>query len=398
MIFALMALLCLVSLALVLRPLLVRSIRRNAGGQANDQAVGQVIGDEKSLQVYRDQLDEIDRDQARGVLPADQAEAARLEVKRRMLALPNDLQAGQRPLAALMPRWMANLGLAIGLVLVILTSLGLYVRFGEPGLPALGYEKRLAAAADPETIDHAARLRYLELQLGEDGQVSDDAQRLEMSRELARRYVVGNEPIKGLEAMRFATQIAPENADLWAEFGEMIFSLGLAQGVVPPAARQAVGRSLQLDPNNPRGLFISALILTEDQRFDQALGLLAALRQQVPDEEPLSLALDQRMADIRQLAKEAAEAPQAPGPTAEDVAAAQDMSTQDRNAMIEGMVQRLADRLADEPDDFEGWARLANAYLVLGRVGDARAALDKLPQDHAQRASLQERIGAAEQN
>jgi cytochrome c-type biogenesis protein CcmH len=62
------------------------------------------------------------------------------------------------------------------------------------------------------------------------------------------------------------------------------------------------------------------------------------------------------------------------------------------------MVQRLADRLADEPDDFEGWARLANAYLVLGRVGDARAALDKLPQDHAQRASLQERIGAAEQN
>lgn len=390
MIFGLMALICLISLALVLRPMVLSAKSERAGPQ--------MVGDEKSLQVYRDQLDEIDRDQARGVLPSDQAEAARLEVKRRVLALPSDLQAGQRPRVALMPSWMSNLGLGLGLMLIILASLGLYVKFGQPGLPMLGYEARLAAASDPETTDHAARLRYLELQLGEDGTVSDQAERLEMSRELARRYIVGDEPIKGLEAMRLATKIAPKNADLWAEFGEMIFSLGMAQGVVPPAARQAIGRSLQLDPNNPRGLFVSALILTEDQRFDQALGLLAALRQQVPDEEPLSLALDQRMSDIRQLAKEAAEAPQAPGPTAEDVAAAQDMNAEDRNVMIEGMVQRLADRLADEPDDFDGWARLANAYLVLGRVPEAKAAAERLPADYAQRAGLLERISAAEQN
>ncbi len=387
MIFALMALVCLASLALILRPLLFER-----------KSPTRMIGAEKSLQVYRDQLEEIDRDQDRGVLPSDQAEAARLEVKRRMLALPGDFDSDLKAPPSRIPAWIANLGMALGMAVLILTSLALYMRFGQPSLPALGYEARLEAAADPQTSDHAARLRYLERQLGDAGQALDDEQRLEMSRELARRYVVGDEPIKGLEAMRLATQIAPDNADLWAEFGEMIFSLGMAQGVVPPAARQAVGRSLQLDPGNPRGLFISALILTEDQRFDQALGLLATLRKQVPDDQPLSLALDQRIATIRQLAKEASEAPDQPGPTAEDVVAAQDMSAQDRNAMIEGMVQRLADRLADESEDFDGWARLANAYLVLKRFEDARAAIAKLPDDHAQRADLLARLDAAERN
>jgi cytochrome c-type biogenesis protein CcmH len=67
----------------------------------------------------------------------------------------------------------------------------------------------------------------------------------------------------------------------------------------------------------------------------------------------------------------------APGPTAEDIAAAQQMSPQDQQAMINGMVERLASRLEANPDDPEGWARLINARMVLGDQAAAQAAYDK---------------------
>jgi cytochrome c-type biogenesis protein CcmH len=65
------------------------------------------------------------------------------------------------------------------------------------------------------------------------------------------------------------------------------------------------------------------------------------------------------------------------GPTAEDVAAAQAMEEEDRQAMIAGMVDQLAARLEDEPDDLEGWTMLGRSYAVLNRGEDAVAALTR---------------------
>ena len=65
----------------------------------------------------------------------------------------------------------------------------------------------------------------------------------------------------------------------------------------------------------------------------------------------------------------------APGPTQEDVAAAGEMSEADRSDFIRSMVDRLATRLEDEPDDLDGWLRLANAYKVLGETDQAKEAL-----------------------
>ena len=62
------------------------------------------------------------------------------------------------------------------------------------------------------------------------------------------------------------------------------------------------------------------------------------------------------------------------GPSAEDVAAAEEMSAEDRAAFIQSMVQRLADRLKDEPDDLDGWLQLGRAYSVLGNVEGAKDA------------------------
>ena len=60
--------------------------------------------------------------------------------------------------------------------------------------------------------------------------------------------------------------------------------------------------------------------------------------------------------------------PGAPGPSQEDIAAAQSMSASEQSTMIRSMVARLAARLEDEPEDIEGWRRLANAYGVLGET------------------------------
>ena len=68
-------------------------------------------------------------------------------------------------------------------------------------------------------------------------------------------------------------------------------------------------------------------------------------------------------------------APQGPSP--DDVAAAQNMSPADRQAMIETMVQGLANRLDQKGDDLAGWLKLVRAYTVLDRKDDALKALEK---------------------
>ncbi|MBL4720737.1 MAG: tetratricopeptide repeat protein, partial [Alphaproteobacteria bacterium] len=67
----------------------------------------------------------------------------------------------------------------------------------------------------------------------------------------------------------------------------------------------------------------------------------------------------------------------APAPSREQVADAQNMSAEDRSAMIKSMVERLAERLESEPEDIEGWTRLARSYNVLGKPEKARDALAK---------------------
>src|SRR5204863_10175048 len=89
----------------------------------------------------------------------------------------------------------------------------------------------------------------------------------------------------------------------------------------------------------------------------------------------------QALAEIEKTPSAEATSPQ-PGPSAEDVAAAQKLSPEDRTAMVRGMVERLAERLKQDGSDLDGWLRLVRAYTVMGdrdralsAVVDARRAL-----------------------
>ena len=64
-----------------------------------------------------------------------------------------------------------------------------------------------------------------------------------------------------------------------------------------------------------------------------------------------------------------------PGPSREDMDAASQMSAEDRDAIISGMVARLDERLKENPRDPDGWQRLVRSYVVLGKQDEARDAL-----------------------
>ena len=53
------------------------------------------------------------------------------------------------------------------------------------------------------------------------------------------------------------------------------------------------------------------------------------------------------------------------------------MSPEQRSQMIRGMVASLAAKLEANPDDAEGWRRLARAYQVLGEDEKAKDASAK---------------------
>lgn len=141
------------------------------------------------------------------------------------------------------------------------------------------------------------------------------------------------------------------------------------QGVVTKDAQAAFRRAEALDGSLIAPRFYMALAFGQQGHTQEAIEALQALLADAPSGAP---SISPVQATLKRLQSVASTAP---GPTAGDVEAAGNLAPEDRLAMIEGMVARLADRLKTQPDDAEGWARLVRSYMVLGRTDDARTAL-----------------------
>ncbi|MDE1148834.1 MAG: tetratricopeptide repeat protein [Azospirillaceae bacterium] len=153
-----------------------------------------------------------------------------------------------------------------------------------------------------------------------------------------------------------------------------------ADGVVGPEAKAALAKALALNPKEPRARYYDGLATRQAGDLKGAVSRWAALLAESPADASWVPFLRGQLGEAASEAgmDPAAVTPQplppvnpppvtaAPGPTSDDMAAASGMSTGDRSAMIRGMVDRLAARLKDKPDDGEGWSRLARAYRVLG--------------------------------
>jgi cytochrome c-type biogenesis protein CcmH len=164
-----------------------------------------------------------------------------------------------------------------------------------------------------------------------------------------------------------AITFKPDEPQLHAELGEVL--VVAAGGTVTPAAEAEFAKS----GNDPRARFYGAEAAVQRGDSAGAKTALQALLADAPADAPWRKVVTARLAEI------APDEPQAStkapaGPNAQDIAAAQSMSPEERQAMIRGMVERLAARLEQQPNDKEGWSRLAHAYDVLGDAEKARAA------------------------
>ncbi|MHA1599317.1 MAG: c-type cytochrome biogenesis protein CcmI [Alphaproteobacteria bacterium] len=353
------------------------------------------------LTVYRDQLAEIDRDLARGEIGAEQATAARTEVERRLLAIaPAANTAPPRPTAQRM----------VGVVLAITVpaaTVGIYLFLGAPGAPSQPFAKR-TTTADAATQAAPAMAQLAERLAARLATVPDDRDSWIL---LARTYTELQRFAEAAGAYGQAIENGFDGAEMHAARGESLTAA--ADGTVVPEARQAFATALERDPEEPRARYYAGLALAQDGRVREAMDVWTALLREAPADAPwrafiatqvrrsasaLGEAVPPEAAETAQPQAPAQTAPVisgAPGPSQADVEAAAEMSAADRAAFIRTMVQRLASRMEEEPDNIDGWLRLTRAYGVLGEIENAKEALARaealirdLPADAPERAAV----------
>lgn len=323
-------------------------------------------------EVYRDQLDELQRDEAAGLIGRAEAELARAEIARRLIAASGHGQAAPEAAASPASERRRN-RLAQVVVVVLLPAIGLclYLLQGRPELPAQPLAARLAAPGNDLNILLAKAERHL-------AENPDDGAGWEL---LAPIYARNGRLEDAANAYSQAIRILGGSTERLDGHAETL--IALADGVVTKDAREALEQSLALDAQNPRTRFYLALALEQEGKRDEARGAFEALAKDSPAEAPWLPLVNRHIASLggKAAGQGAGQDParaenDAPGgPTEEDVAAAGEMDAQGRQQMIEGMVDSLAARLKENPDNFEGWMRIIRSYVVLDQRRAAEEAL-----------------------
>lgn len=350
------------------------------------------------LQVYRDQLKELDRDLARGVIGEEEAERARVEVSRRLLAADKALAENAQS-----PRAAKGLSLLVagGVAAVILGGgVALYSQIGAPGYPDFGLQARLDAAAtaretrpsqaeaeakvppqpnlqspDPQFLDLVDKLRAA---VKETPNEPRGFQLLAQSEAGLGNFIAAHQA-KSREIELIGTEAT--DADDYAELADlMILAAG---GYVSPEAEDALLKTLRIDAGNGTARYYMGLMFAQTGRPDLAFQIWNELMRQSRPEAPWVPAIRAQIEGVARSAGIKFELPPAapaappaaglPGPDADAIAAAEDMTDAERADMISGMVEQLAERLATEGGTAAEWARLIRVLGVQGDLERARA-------------------------
>jgi len=345
------------------------------------------------LRVYRDQLREVDRDLARGVIAPADAERLRTEVARRVLEADRALGDGNGPEDTAAPP-LPTLVMAGLVAAVMLGGVWTYFRLGAPGYPDLPIAERLAMSDQayrtrpPQAAAEAAAAARAPAPAPADptftalmdklrSALKDRPDDLEGHRLLARNESGLGNYAAAMAAQRQVIAILGNSvsADDHAMLAEIMI-LG-AGGYVSPEAEAEIKRALQLDPLNASASYYAVLMIAQVGRPDRTFALWAPLLERSQPGDPWVAPL---RAQLMQVASEAGEdnyvlpgTEAAPGPDADALAAAAEMTPEERQEMVRGMVARLSERLATQGGSAEEWARLITAYGVLGETDRAGA-------------------------
>ena len=336
------------------------------------------------LRVYRDQLQEVDRDLERGVIAPEDAARLRTEIGRKVLDADRRLsqdtagKAGGRG-------WLA-MGV---LALLFAGAVTLYLREGQPGRDDLPIAQRIAnarqiyesrpsqaeaearapAPVTPEVPeDFAALIQQLREAVARN---PDDPQGLAL---LATNEIrLGN-----LAAAREAQQRLVELRGDDASADELVrlsaLMIEAASGLITPEAEEMLARALTREPTHPQARYLLGMLQLQNDRPDRAFPIWRSLLEEGPEDAPWIAPIRTAISDLAWLAGQPDYVPPVPmpGPDAEAMAAAEDMTPEERQQMIAGMVSQLESRLASQGGTPEEWARLISSLVVIGNADHAR--------------------------
>jgi cytochrome c-type biogenesis protein CcmH len=307
------------------------------------------------LAVYRDQLEEVRRDHAAGRIGDSEAEAAQVEVSRRLLAAADAEAALQASTAT--PGSRRRMVALAALVVVSFGSAGTYLSLGSPTLPG----QPLASRDQSQSID--AMIAQVETHLARN---PNDGRGWEV---IAPVYLRLGRVDDAIKARRNALAFSGETSERQAGLGEAL--VAASDGKITPEARKSFARAVELDGGNIKARYFLGVAAEQDGQPAAAVEIWRAMLAGAPADAPWAEFIRQEVTRVS-----------GPGPSAEDVAAASRLAPDQQTAMVQTMVARLAERMQQDGSDIEGWLRLVRSYMVLGdrdkalaAVGDARRAL-----------------------
>jgi cytochrome c-type biogenesis protein CcmH len=308
-------------------------------------------GDEAA--VYKDQLAEIERDAAAGLIGVAEAEAARVEIGRRLLATAD----GQRDRPS-----RANLGLRRASAIVALVGLPIaavtfYLSLGSPRLGDFPLASRTRTADVNQPIENM--VAQVEAHLEKNP--ADGRGWTVLAPVLARlgRYD------DAVRAYRNVITYAGDSAERRSDLGEVL--AGAAGGVVTAEAKAEFERAVAQNAEEPKANYFLGLAAEQDGRQADAAAIWRGMLAKAPADAPWRPLLQAALARVDETA--------APAISGDAMAVAKDRNEDDRSAMIRAMVDRLATRLKQNGNDVEGWLRLVRAYMVMGERDKAVSAL-----------------------
>jgi cytochrome c-type biogenesis protein CcmH len=312
---------------------------------------GRDLRQTSDVAVYKDQLEEIERDQSFGLIAAPEAEAARVEVSRRLLAA--DSTARSRKAAADGPPVRRRAVAAGALVLVPAGAIAIYLALGSPDLPGQPLGSRVAQAHGGDQSIEAMFAR-VEQHLAEH---PEDGKGWEVVAPIYMRLGRYDDAVK---ARQNAVRLLGATAERWSDLGEAL--VAMENGVVTDRAKQAFDSALKIDAKDVTSRFYSGLAAEQDGRREDAVRIWKALAADAPPGAEWLASVQRALARV----DTGASGPVAAAPSAQPSPGHSDVGRD--------MVERLAARLQQDGSDVDGWLQLVRSYKVLKDADKARVA------------------------
>lgn len=340
-------------------------------------------------QVFRDQLAEVERDLARGVLGAEEAKSARVEISRRLLSAAAERERADGPGPA--PRGVSR---ALAVALLVAGPLGaaaLYYSIAAPGYPDRPLALRLEEARQPTTQAEMEKLVAAEgYDPAAEALASDPslAEFIPLVAKLEQTVAIRPDDLRGARLLANSLRRLGRYAESWRAYARVIEIAGeaaavqdymaqvevmifAAAGFVSDDALAVAEAATARFGVSGTALYVAGLHAAQRGDPDLAKAKWTETLETEPPGSPVAEAARSQLAAL------GAPEPPAPGPSAEDMEAAAGMSAEDRQAMIESMVAGLSERLRAEGGDVNEWARLIRALGVLDRPAEAKSAYDE---------------------